>query len=137
IQLDQRIGAARTAMVKAQQDADSQLAILAINEEGRLTKQAHAIQTYVDALDQQAAALQRQGERAAAGVGMGDRQASLSGALNSIEDHANQLRLDLARDKADKARNMSAEEYQQKLDAINRSEKELAEATIDNYELMT
>lgn len=137
IQLDQRIGAARTAMVKAQQDADSQLNILAINEKGRLEKQEVAIQSYVDALDRQADALRRQGERAATGLGMGDRQASLSGALDSIEDRANQQRLDLARDQADKARNMSAEEYQQKLDAINRSERELAEVTISNYELMS
>lgn len=62
IQLDQRIGAARTAMVKAQQDADSQLAVLAINEEGRLARQAFSVRTYTEALEQQAEALRKQGE---------------------------------------------------------------------------
>lgn len=137
IQIDQKIADARASMVKAQQDAETQLEVLANAETGRIEKQKLAISSYTDALNQQNAALQRAGQRAAAGVGQGDRQASLTGSLNSIEDRANQQRLDLARDKADKSRNMSAEEYQAKLDAINRSEKELAETTLSNYEQMS
>jgi lambda family phage tail tape measure protein len=137
IQIDQKIADARTSMVKAQQDADTQLEVLANAETGRIEKQRLAISTYTDALNQQNAALQRAGQRAAGGVGQGDRQASLTGSLNGIEDRANQQRLDLARDKADKSRNMSAEEYQAKLEAINRSEKDLAETTLSNYEQMS
>ncbi|MCD5970777.1 phage tail tape measure protein [Pseudomonas quasicaspiana] len=137
IQLDQKIADARASMVKAQQDADTELEVLANAETGRLAKQQLAISNYTDALNRQNEALQLAGQRAAEGVGLGDRQASLSGSLNGIADRANQQRLDLARDKADASRNMSAEEYQAKLDAINRSEKDLAETTLSNYEQMS
>lgn len=137
IQLDQKIADARANMVKAQKEADSELEIIATNEQGRLAKQAQAIKVYTDALDQQNVALRRAGGRAADGVGRGDRENAINGELNGIADRANQQRLDLARDKADKARNMSAEEYQAKLDAINRSETDLSETVLSNYEQMS
>ena len=137
IQLDQKISDARANMVKAQQESDSELAVIATNEQGRLKKQELAIKSYTDALDQQNAALQRAGSRAAQGVGQGDRQNAINGDLNGISDRANQQRLDLARDKADASRNMSAEEYQSKLEAINRSERDLTQTTLSNYEQMS
>lgn len=137
IELDKKIADARTDMVKAQQDADSKLKVLEIDQEGRLKKQTLAIDSYIDALARQNQALQQAGQRAAAGVGQGDRQNSLNGELNGIEDRANQQRLDLARDKADAARNMSADEYNQKLAAINQSESDLKETTLSNYEAMS
>lgn len=137
IQLDQKIADARANMVKAQKESDSELEVIATNEQGRLTKQAQAIKVYTDALDQQNVALRRAGGRAADGVGRGDRENAINGELNGIADRANQQRLDLARDKADKARNMSAEEYQAKLDAINRSETDLSETVLSNYEQMS
>lgn len=137
IQLDQKISDARANMVKAQQESDSELAVIATNEQGRLKKQELAIKSYTDALDQQNAALQRAGSRAAQGVGQSDRQNAISGDLNGISDRANQQRLDLARDKADASRNMSAEEYQAKLEAINRSERDLTQTTLSNYEQMS
>ena len=124
-------------MVKAQKEADSELEVIATNEQGRLAKQAQAIKVYTDALDQQNVALRRAGGRAAEGVGRGDRENAINGELNGIADRANQQRLDLARDRADKARNMSAEEYQAKLDAINRSETDLSETVLSNYEQMS
>jgi len=137
IQLDQKIADARANMVKAQKEADSELEVIATNEQGRLAKQAQAIKTYTDALDQQNVALRRAGSRAADGVGRGDRENAINGELNGIADRANQQRLDLARDKAGQARNMSAEEYQAKLDAINKSEKDLSETVLSNYEQMS
>ncbi|CAI8830464.1 Phage tail tape measure protein [Pseudomonas sp. IT-P2] len=137
IQLDQKIADARASMVKAQKEADSELEVIATNEQGRLAKQAQAIKVYTDALDQQNVALRRAGGRAADGVGRGERENAINGELNGIADRANQQRLDLARDRADKARNMSAEEYQAKLDAINRSEKDLSETVLSNYEQMS
>ncbi|MBI6693771.1 phage tail tape measure protein, partial [Pseudomonas corrugata] len=137
IQLDQKIADARANMVKAQKEADSELEIIATNEQGRLAKQAQAIKSYTDALDQQNVALRRAGGRAADGVGRGDRENAINGELNGIADRANQQRLDLARDKADASRNMSAEEYQAKLDAINKSEKDLSETVLSNYEQMS
>lgn len=137
IQLDQKIADARANMVKAQQEADTELEVLANAETGRLAKQQLAISNYTDALTRQNEALQRAGERAATGVGQGDRQASLNGSLDGIADRANQQRLDLARDKADASRNMSAEEYQKKLEAINQSESDLTETTLKNYDKMS
>lgn len=137
VELDKKIVDARTDMVKAQQDADSQLKVLAINQEGRLKKQTLAIYNYTDALSRQNQALQQAGQRAALGVGQGDRQNALNGELNGIADQANQQRLDLARDKADAARNMSADEYNQKLAAINKSESDLAQTTLSKYEQMS
>lgn len=137
IQLDQKIADAKFNMVKAQKEADSELEVIATNEQGRLAKQAQAIKVYTDALDQQSVALRRAGGRAAEGVGRGDRENAINGELNGIADRANQQRLDLARDRADKARNMSAEEYQAKLDAINRSETDLSETVLRNYEQMS
>lgn len=137
IQLDQKIADARANMVKAQKEADSELEVIATNEQGRLAKQAQAIKSYTDALDQQNVALRRAGSRAADGVGRGDRENAINGELIGIADRANQQRLDLARDKADQSRNMSAEEYQAKLDAINKSEKDLSETVLSNYEQMS
>ena len=137
IQLDQKIADARANMVKAQKEADSELEVLAIKEKERQDKQKLAIKSYTDALDQQNVALRRAGSRAADGVGRGDRENAINGELNGIADRANQQRLDLARDKADQSRNMSAEEYQAKLNAINKSEKDLSETVLSNYEQMS
>lgn len=137
IQLDQKIADARAAMVKAQKDADSELAVLATNEQGRLAKQARAVQTYTDALDQQVNALRLQGRRAADSLGLGDRQRGLQDQQNGITDRMNQQRLDLANQYGDGSRGMSLDEYNQKLAALSKTERDLQETTIANYDLMT
>ncbi|MFJ5188452.1 phage tail tape measure protein [Pseudomonas fulva] len=137
IQLDQKIADARTAMVKAQKDADTELSVLATNELGRLAKQARAVQTYTDALDQQVTALRLQGQRSADGLGLGDRQRGLQDQQYGITDRINQQRLDLANQYGDGSRGMSLDEYNQKLAALNKTEKDLQETTIANYDQMT
>lgn len=137
IQLDQKIADARTAIVKAQKDADSELSVLATNEQGRLAKQARAVQTYTDALDQQVKALQLQGQRAADGLGLGDRQRGLQDQQNSITDRMNQQRLDLANQYGDGSRGMSLDEYNQKLAGLAKTERDLQDTTIANYDAMT
>lgn len=137
IQLDQKIADARAAMVKAQKDADTELSVLATNEQGRLAKQARAVQTYTDALDQQVLALRLQGQRSADGLGLGDRQRGLQDQQNGITDRMNQQRLDLANQYGDGSRGMSLDEYNQKLAALSRTEKDLQETTIANYDQMT
>ncbi|NIF28332.1 phage tail tape measure protein [Pantoea sp. Tr-811] len=137
IQLDQKIADARAAMVKAQKDADTELAVLATNEEGRLAKQARAVQTYTDALDQQVQALRLQGQRSADSLGLGDRQRGLQDQQNGITDRMNQQRLDLANQYGDGSRGMSLDEYNQKLAALNKTERDLQETTIANYDAMT
>ena len=137
IQLDQKIADARAAMVKAQKDADTELSVLATNEQGRLAKQARAVQTYTDALDQQVLALRLQGQRSADGLGLGDRQRGLQDQQNGITDRMNQQRLDLANQYGDGSHGMSLDEYNQKLAALSKTEKDLQETTIANYDQMT
>ncbi|MFA7892998.1 phage tail tape measure protein [Pseudomonas putida] len=137
IQLDQKIADARAAMVKAQKDADTELSVLATNEQGRLAKQARAVQTYTDALGQQITALRLQGQRSADGLGLGDRQRGLQDQQYGITDRINQQRLDLANQYGDGSRGMSLDEFNQKLAALNKTEKDLQEATIANYDQMT
>ncbi|WP_286751570.1 phage tail tape measure protein [Pseudomonas sp. UBA2522] len=137
IQLDQKIADARAAMLKAQKDADTELSVLATNEQGRLAKQARAVQTYTDALGQQVTALRLQGQRSADGLGLGDRQRGLQDQQYGITDRINQQRLDLANQYGDGSRGMSLDEYNQKLAALNKTEKDLQETTIANYDQMT
>ncbi|AGN82030.1 phage tail tape measure protein [Pseudomonas sp. GD03651] len=137
IQLDQKIADARAAMIKAQKDADTELSVLATNEQGRLAKQARAVQTYTDALDQQVLALRKQGQRSADSLGLGDRQRGLQDQQNGITDRMNQQRLDLANQYGDGSRGMSLDEYNQKLAALSKTERDLQETIIANYDAMT
>ena len=137
IQLDQKIADARANMVKTQKDADSELAVLATNEEGRLRKQAQAVQTYTSALDQQVKALRLQGQRSAEGLGLGDRQRGLQDQQNGITDRINQQKLDLANQYGDGSRGMSLDEYNQKLAALDKTQRDLQETAIANYNDMT
>lgn len=137
IQLDQKVADARANMVKAQKDADSELAVLATNEEGRLRKQAQAVQTYTSALDQQVKALRLQGQRSAEGLGLGDRQRGLQDQQNGIADRINQQKLDLANQYGDGSRGMSLDEYNQKLAALDKTQRDLQETAIANYNDMT
>lgn len=137
IQLDQKIADARTAMVKAQQDSDSELAIIATNEEGRLRKQALAVNTYTSALKQQVDTLRQQGLRAASSLGQGDRQRGLTDQQNGIDDRFNQQRLELANQYGDGSRGMSLDEYNQKLAALKATQQDLHDTVQANYDDMT
>lgn len=137
IQLDQRIADARANMVKAQQTADSELAVLATNEQGRLNKQAQAVKTYTDALQQQVEALRSQGARDAASLGMGDRARGLTSQQNAIDDRFNQQRLELANQYGDGSRGMSLDEYNQKLRALQTTQQDLRATVVSNYDAMT
>jgi len=137
VQLDQKIADARANMVKAQKDADSELAVLATNEEGRLRKQAQAVQTYTSALGQQVEALRSQGQRSAEGLGLGDRQRGLQDQQNGITDRINQQKLDLANQYGDGSRGMSLDEYNQKLAALDKTQRDMQETAIANYNDMT
>jgi len=137
VQLDQKIADARTSMVKAQKDADSQLEVMATAEQGRLAKQTQAVKTYTDALNNQVATLRQQGRQAAATLGMGDRQSSLYQAQNAIDDRVNSQKLDLANQYGDGSRGMSLDEYQKKLAALNKTQQDLHDTVLANYNDMT
>ncbi|QAY87219.1 phage tail tape measure protein [Pseudomonas arsenicoxydans] len=133
IQLDQKIADARTAMVKAQKDADSQQEVLATAEKGRLDKQTYAISQYVAALGQQQKALALAGQRAVNGVGQGDRQNALSGELNSQQDRFAQQSLELENQRSDPSRNMDPEEFKQKSQALADANKAATDQIRQNY----
>ena len=137
IQLDQKIADARANMVKAQKDADSELSVLALNEQGRLKRQEESVRTYTDALQQQVRTLRDQGQRSAATLGMGDRQRSLYDSQNAITDRINSSRLELANQYGDGSRGMSIEEYQSKLEALKATENDLRATVVSNYDDMT
>jgi lambda family phage tail tape measure protein len=137
IQLDQKIADARAGMVKAQQDADTELNVLASNEQGRLKKQELAVQTYTSALEQQVKTLREQGQRSAATLGMGDRQRGLFDQQNGIDDRINQQKVELANQYGDGSRGMSLDEYNQKLAALNKTQKDLRDTVQTNYDDMT
>nr|BFD43172.1 phage tail tape measure protein [Pseudomonas sp. FFPRI_1] len=137
IQLDQKIADARAAMVKAQRDADTELSVLAKNEEGRLKKQELAVKTYASALQQQVDTLREQGMRAAAGLGQGDRQRDLTSQQSAIDDRINQQKLDLANQYGDGSRGMSLDEYTQKLQALEATQQKLHDTVVSNYDDMT
>ena len=137
IQIDQKISDARSAMVKAQQETDSQLSIIATNEEGRLRKQTLAVSTYTGALQRQVETLRQQGIRAASGLGQGDRQRGLTDQQNGIDDRINQQRLELANQYGDGSRGMSLDEYTQKLSALKATQQDLHDTVQANYDDMT
>lgn len=134
IQIDQKIADARSEMVKAQKDADSELAILATNEEGRLRKQALAVSTYTKALQQQVDTLRLQGQRAVSGLGMGSRQRDLMDQQNAIDDRFDQQSLNLADQYGDGSRGMSLDEYTQKLQALKDAHQSMRDVLIQNYD---
>ena len=137
IQIDQKIADARSAMVKAQQDSESELSIIATNEQGRLNKQTLAVQTYTSALQQQVDTLRQQGLRAASGLGQGDRQRGLTDQQNGIDDRFNQQSLELANQYGDGSRGMSLDEYTQKLAALKTTQQDLHDTVQSNYDEMT
>ena len=133
IQLDQKISDARANMVKAQQESDSELAVIATNETGRLAKQERAISSYVQALGQQLRAMELAGQRAVLGVGQGDRQNALNGELNSQQDRFAQQSLDLENQRSDPSRNMSDEEFTRKSQALADANKKATDQIRQNY----
>jgi len=137
VQLDQKIADARTSIVEAQKKAESELSVLATSEIGRLKKQELAVSTYTSALEQQVKTLRQQGQRSAATLGMGDRQRGLTDQQNSVDDRINQQKVELANQYGDGSRGMSLDEYNLKLAALNKNQKDLRDAVQANYDDMT
>ena len=137
IQLDQRIAKARSEMVRAQREADSELAVLATNERGRQEQQIAASKAFVDQLERERQALVTAGDRAAASLGLGDRQAGLQRDLDSVTDEFNRKRdtlLDRRRIAPDK---YSADDYRRDLADLEVAENKYRDTVVSNYEKMT
>ncbi|MEE4668269.1 phage tail tape measure protein [Pseudomonas alliivorans] len=137
IQLDQKMADARTSMAEAQRKAESEQEILATAEKGRLEKQRLAVAAYTGALEQQVKTLREQGQRSASSLGMGDRQRGLFDQQNAVDDRINQQRAQLADQYGDGSRGMSLDEYNQKLAALDKTQKDLRDTVRSNYDDMT
>ena len=131
IQLDQKISDARANMVKAQQDSESKLAVLATNEEGRLKKQAAAVENYIQALSDQLEQTKRQLQLQAAGVGMGEEaRRRLQDDIKIQQDYQDKL------DKLLAQRNKNAisqEVYDRETDAVRKALAERLQLQKDYY----
>lgn len=137
IQLDQRIAKARSEMVRAQRQADSDLAVLATNETGRAARQVAASQAYVAQLERERQALVTAGTRAAAGLGLGDRQAGLQRDLDDVTDEFNRKRdtlLDRRRTAPDK---YSSDDYRRDLASLEEAENKYRDTVVANYDKMS
>lgn len=137
IQLDQRIAKARSDMVRAQREADSELAVLATAEQGRQEKQTAASKAFVDQLERERQALATRGDRAAVSVGLGDRQAGLQRELDDVTDNFNRKRetlLDRRRTAPDK---YTKEDHQKDLAELEAAENKYRDTVVSNYDKMT
>ena len=137
IQLDQKIADARTGMVKAQKDADSQLTIIATSEKGRLEQLTAASEAYVNQLERQRAALEAAGSRAANGLGLGDRQAALQASLDATTDKFNDERAKLLDRRKTAPDKYSQEDYMRDLDSLEDAERKYRDTVVDNYDKMS
>jgi len=124
-------------MVKAQQDAESQLNQISLSEQGRLARQEQAVLRYTLALQAQVDALRQQGERAAAGVGMGSRDRAQFEQLNALQDRYNQQLMELDNQRADPSRQMSEQEYQRRLAALKASHSDMRDTVVANYDAIS
>lgn len=137
IQLDQRIAKARSEMVRAQREADSELAVLATAETGRQEKQTAASKAFVDQLERERQALATRGDRAAASVGLGDRRAGLQRDLDDATDNFNRKRetlLDRRRTAPDK---YTEDDHLKDLAELEVAENKYRDTVVSNYDKMT
>ncbi|MBH3440548.1 phage tail length tape measure family protein [Pseudomonas luteola] len=132
IQLDQRIADARANMVKAQQDADGKLAVLATNEKARLDQSKAALEAYTAALNQNLESLKAQGDREAALVGLGQHQKDMFNKLADQERDYNRERLDLAKQYANGTGKLSEKEYNDRLNALDNYYRNAVQVVYDN-----
>jgi lambda family phage tail tape measure protein len=137
LELDQKIATARADMLQAQKDADSQQKVLAANETSRLQKQTVASQAYVEQLERQRAALAASGSRAAASIGLGDRQQGLQNSLDSTTDRFNDERAKLLDRRKTAPDKYSVEDYQKDLASLQAAENSYRDTVLSNYDKMT
>jgi lambda family phage tail tape measure protein len=137
IQLDQKIADARADQTKALKGFDSEQAVLATNEKGRLDQAKVASQAYVEQLERQRAALGIQGDRAAASIGQSDRQQGLQSDLNAAADKFSDERAKLLDRRKTAPDKYSQEDYEKDLASLNNAEGKYSATVVANYDKMT
>lgn len=134
IQLDQKIADARANMVKAQQESDSEQKVIDLEETGRLARKTAATEAYVDQLERQRRALSLSGDRAAASLGMGDREAGRERDLDASRDRFNDERAKLLDRRKTAPDKYTQENYERDLASLQEAESKYRDTVLENYD---
>ncbi|MBV2083031.1 MULTISPECIES: phage tail tape measure protein [Pseudomonas] len=134
IQLDHKIADARANMVKAQQESDSELKVIDLEETGRLARKTAATEAYVDQLERQRRALSLSGDRAAASLGMGDREAGRERDLDASRDRFNEERAKLLDRRKTAPDKYSQADYEKDLASLESAEGKYRDTVLENYD---
>ena len=129
ISLDNQLTRAEDARLKAMQDIDAKMEVLATNEKGRLQKRTDAIEAYNEALRTQIDNVKTSGERAVSAVGQGDRQTTLNANLADVDRQ-------FAKDQASLAKQLSKGmdpvEYAANLKNLTEAHNEMTQQILKN-----
>lgn len=129
ISLDNQLTRAEDARLKAMQDVDAKLEVLATNEKGRLQRRTDAIEAYNEALRSQIDNVKTSGERAVSAVGQGDRQTTLNANLADVDRQ-------FAKDQASLAKQLSKGmdpvEYAANLKNLTEAHNEMTQQILKN-----
>lgn len=129
ISLDNQLTRAEDARLKAMQDIDAKMEVLATAEKGRLQRRTDAIEAYNEALRTQIDNVKTSGERAVSAVGQGDRQTTLNANLADV-DHQ------FAKDQASLAKQLSKGmdpvEYAANLKNLTEAHNEMTQQILKN-----
>ena len=129
ISLDNQLTRAEESRLKAMQDIDTKLEVLATKETGRLQKRTDAIEAYNEALRSQIDNVKTSGERAVSAVGQGDRQTTLNANLADVDRQ-------FAKDQASLAKQLSKGmdpvEYAANLENLTEAHNEMTQQMLKN-----
>lgn len=129
ISLDNQLTRAEDARLKAMQDVDAKLEVLATAETGRLQRRTDAIEAYNEALRTQIDNVKTSGERAVSAVGQGDRQTTLNANLADVDRQ-------FAKDQASLAKQLSKGmdpvEYAANLKNLTEAHNEMTQQILKN-----
>lgn len=129
ISLDNQLTRAEDARLKAMQDVDAKLEVLATAETGRLQRRTDAIEAYNEALRSQIDNVKTSGERAVSAVGQSDRQTTLNANLADVDRQ-------FAKDQASLAKQLSKGmdpvEYAANLKNLTEAHNEMTQQILKN-----
>ena len=129
ISLDNQLTRAEDARLKAMQDIDAKMEVLATAETGRLQRRTDAIEAYNEALRSQIDNVKTSGERAVSAVGQGDRQTTLNANLADVDRQ-------FAKDQASLAKQLSKGmdpvEYAANLKNLTEAHNEMTQQILKN-----
>lgn len=129
ISLDNQLTRAEDARLKAMQDIDAKMEVLATAETGRLQKRKEAIEAYSDALQQQVENVKLSGDAAVAAIGSGERQNKLNQDLLEANRQFAKEQLSLSKQLS---KGLDTEEYAAKLKIATDAHNEMTAQIVSN-----